>query len=521
MVSSNPGGTPAVSNPFTLTIFGATGDLTRRKLLPSLFTLYQRDLLPDDFIIVGFARRPYDDQSFRAWMAEALREHGDAEGEDDEMRAFLDRLFYHRADLEADADAFTGFAARLDGSPEWPANRLYYLSVKPDFFGPVIERMAEAGLIRPPSSREWTRVVIEKPFGRDLEGARALNRVCLDRLDESQIYRIDHYLGKETVQNMLSFRFGNSIFEPLFNNRLVHHVQITAAETVGMENARGAYYDSAGAVRDMVQNHLLQLLCLAAMEPPSQMTADAIRNEKVKVLQSVTPPSPGCVATTAVRAQYAAGIVSGRPVPGFLEEDRVRTDSRTPTYVALRLEVANWRWAGVPFYLRTGKRLAARATEIVVQFRTPPLHLFQTVACVGDVCDLTRVKPNRLVFRIQPSEGISLRFSAKRPATAIHVEDVEMHFSYADAWPGRPLPDAYERLLLDVLRGDSTLFTRSDEVEAAWRIVQPLLHAWEKLDQGAVYAYPAGSWGPSEADCIFEQYDADWHEPSSKPGKPS
>ena len=501
--------------PFTLTIFGATGDLTRRKLMPALYALFSAGRLPDAFAVVGFARRDYDDASFRDWIGAAIREFAPDPPEAESLARFLRSVHYHRADFESDPEALEAFRARCAREAGWPANRFFYLAVKPDMFGPLVEGLAAAGLVRPPSAEAWSRVVIEKPFGHDLASARALNRRCLDRLDESQIYRIDHYLGKETVQNILSFRFANAIFEPLFNSRLVHHVQITAAETVGMENARGAYYDAAGAVRDMLQNHLLQLLCLAAMEPPAQMTADAIRNEKVKVLQSIVPPSPGCIETAAVRGQYAAGRVGDADVPGFREEARVRPDSKTPTYVALRLAVENWRWAGVPFYLRTGKRMAARATEIVFQFRTPPLQLFETVACVGDVCDLTRAKPNRLIFRIQPREGISLRFSAKRPGAAIQVEDVDMNFGYAETWR-RALPEAYERLLLDVLRGDSTLFTRSDEVEAAWRIVQPLLDAWERHDIGALYPYPAGSWGPTQADCVFEHYDADWHVPAAR-----
>jgi glucose-6-phosphate 1-dehydrogenase len=496
----------------TLVIFGATGDLTHRKLMPALYAMHAGGLLPGRFAVVAFARRPFDDASYRAAVAESIRRFGRVPAADSDLAAFLDRVFYQRADFEQDAGAFRALRDRL-ALPEFPDNALFYLSVTPELFPLAIERLSGEGLLPRGDVRPWRRIVIEKPFGRDLASARDLNRLCLKFLDEPQIYRIDHYLGKETVQNILSFRFANAIFEPLFTNRYVDHVQITAAETVGMEGGRGAFYDATGALRDMMQNHLLQLLCLVAMEPPSRLTADAIRNEKVKVLQSVRPPSPGCVDSLAIRAQYGAGAIDGRPARAYREEDRVAPDSRTPTFAALRVGIENWRWAGVPFCLRTGKRLARRATEIMVQFKVPPLELFQTVECVGDACDFARAKPNRLVFRIQPSEGIALRFSAKRPVLQMHVEDVEMDFSYSDTWK-RELPEAYERLLLDVMRGDSTLFTRSDEVEEAWRIVDPILRAWETLDASPLYAYPAGSWGPPEAEAVFADCDAEWHDPA-------
>jgi len=374
-------------------------------------------------------------------------------------------------------------------------------------FKPKIDRLHQAGLIRPPEESPWSRVVIEKPFGSDLASAMALNRRLRRLLRESQVYRIDHYLGKETVQNLLSFRLANAIFEPLFNNRYVDHVEITASETVGMEKGRGAYFDATGCLRDMVQNHMLQLLCLVAMEPPANLTPDAVRNEKVKVLQSIVPLGRDQVLRAAIRAQYVAGTVDGAPVPGYLEEERVDPDSRTETYAALRLELGNWRWAGVPFYLRTGKRLHRRATEIRVQFKMPPMELFQTVACDGDVCDLTHARPNVLVFRIQPDEGISLRFSAKRPALQMQVESVAMDFTYAETWK-TALPEAYERLLLDVMRGDSTLFTRADEVEAAWRLLEPVLTAWAEDPAVPMYHYRAGTWGPSEADAMMPDENA-------------
>jgi glucose-6-phosphate 1-dehydrogenase len=353
--------------------------------------------------------------------------------------------------------------------------------------------------------------VIEKPFGRDLESARNLNRDVLAHLDESQIYRIDHYLGKETVQNILGFRLANLIFEPVFNWHHVDHIQITAGETVGMESGRGAYYDSAGALRDMVQNHLLQLLCLVAMEPPGNLTADAIRSAKVQLLNSLVPPAPQEIGSKTIRAQYIAGLENGQRIPAYVEEDRVARDSRTESYCALRLGIENWRWAGVPVYLRTGKRLRKRLTEIVIQFKQPPLQLFQTVECEGDYCDLTLSRPNVLGFRIQPDEGISLQFAAKRPSMQFVVESVAMNFSYQQTWK-HSLPEAYERLLLDVMRGDSSLFTRSDQVEAAWRVMAPILAAWQSQPDIPIHTYMPGSWGPAAADDLIRQEGRFWHD---------
>ncbi len=509
--------TPAVDEPFTLTIFGATGDLTRRKLAPALWALFSRGLLPEGFAIVGFARRDYTDNSYRVWLREALFPHVRPPTPEDALDRFLSRVFYHQGDIEADPAAFDAYRTRLKAERFSP-NRLFYLSVKPELFAPIIERLRASGLVRRPRESAWTRVVIEKPFGRDLASAQELNWRCLAHLDESQVYRIDHYLGKETAQNILSFRFANILFEPVFNHQYVDHVQITAAETIGVESGRGGYYDASGALRDMVQNHLLQLMCLVAMEPPARMEADAIRNEKVKVLRSVPSPRVGCVNAMAIAGQYTRGIVDGNPARAYREEERVAPDSRTPTYAALRLNVENWRWAGVPFYLRTGKRLAARATEIVVQFKMPPLQLFETVECVGDVCDLVRARPNRLIFRIQPREGISLRFSAKRPDLRYQVEDVKMNFSYAGTWE-RAVPEAYERLLMDAIRGDPTLFTRSDEVEAAWQIIDPILQAWDGREDSPLYFYEAGSWGPLEAESLFLDPATEWHVPES--GEPN
>jgi glucose-6-phosphate 1-dehydrogenase len=493
---------PRARESLTLTIFGATGDLTHRKLMPALFAMFCEGLLPDHIAIVGFARRDYDDARFRVWMADSIREFSRADVDPAKLEAFCGNLYYHLGDLN-DPDSFSSYQKRLQSDEAFPANHLFYLAVAPAFFEATIRNLEEAELIRPPDADAWTRVVVEKPFGHDLESARALNATVRSHLDESQIFRIDHYLGKETVQNILSFRFANTIFEALFNNRYVDHVEITAAETVGMEKGRGAYFDATGCLRDMVQNHMLQLLCLVAMEPPSSMKADAVRNEKVKVLQSVSPLTPESIHRDAVRGQYNTGQLGGEAVPGYREEDRVDPESHTETYAALKLRLNNWRWAGVPFYLRTGKRLKKRATEIRVWFKAPPLELFQTVACKGDVCDLTHARANVLVFRIQPNEGIYLQIAAKRPAMQLQVESVEMEFDYSETWERR-LPEAYERLLLDVMRGDSTLFTRSDEVEAAWAIIDPVLKQWASDGEIPMHAYPAGSEGPEAAGGLIE-----------------
>jgi glucose-6-phosphate 1-dehydrogenase len=497
-----------VEDPVTITIFGATGDLTQRKLVPALYALYCQGLFRERFTIVGFARRNFSDESFRGRMREAIREFGRLHTEEAALDRFAGRIFYHQGNLE-NAEDFRALQARFQDEEAFPPNRVFYLATTPDHFLPTIQNLSASQLLSAPHGPRWSRVVIEKPFGLDLESARKLNRDALALLDESQIYRIDHYLGKETVQNILGFRLANSIFEPLFNRHHVDHIQITASETTGMESGRGAYYDSAGALRDMVQNHLLQLLCLVAMEPPSNLTADAIRSARVQLLKSLSSPAQHEMMSRSIRGQYRAGVASGKMAPAYPEEERVAPDSRTETYCALRLGIENWRWAGVPVYLRTGKRLKKRVTEIAVQFRQPPLQLFQTVECAGDRCDLTRSHPNVLVFRIQPDEGISLRFSAKRPAMQFVVESVAMIFSYHQTW-NMPLPEAYERLLLDLMRGDPTLFTRSDQVEAAWEVLNPIMRAWKSQPDIPVHAYDPGSWGPRAADEMLRQDGRAW-----------
>ncbi len=391
----------------------------------------------------------------------------------------------------------------LDKSHGTRGNRLFYLAVAPEFFATIIEHLGKAGLIyHPQQESPWSRVVIEKPFGHDLASAKALNRDVSRVLGENQVYRIDHYLGKETVQNIMALRFGNSIFEPIWNRRHVSSVQITVAEEVGMAGGRGAYYDTAGAIRDMVQNHMMQLLCLVAMEPPVTLDADAIRNEKLKVLQSLPTWSPEDVAKNVVRAQYTAGSIEGKEVPGYLQEKGVKPDSKTSPYVTMRLKLNTWRWADVPFYLRTGKRLPKRATEIAIQFRHPPTQLFEPESNETGGA-------NQLVLRIQPNEGASLTFEAKIPGSRRRLQEVRMDFRYGTAFAVPP-PEAYERLLLDVMLGDPTLFTRTDEVESAWRFINNILDAWDQPESSPPVTYPAGTWGPAEADALIGRDGLKW-----------
>jgi glucose-6-phosphate 1-dehydrogenase len=496
----------------TVVIFGGTGDLTRRKLLPALFAMEAEGRLPEKLRIVAFGRRDYTDETFREEMRGEVERFQRVKGEEGDLDRFLDRVDYFKGNLDEE-DSFIRLGKELSNEDKYPANRVFYLSIAPDFFETVVSLLKKGKLLHRPAAEHWSRVVIEKPFGRDLESAHALNLSILRILDESQVYRIDHYLGKETVQNILSFRFANTIFEPVFNNRFVDHIQVTASETVGMESGRGAYFDTAGALRDMMQNHLSQLLCLVTMEPPSGLASDAIRNEKLKVLQSIRVPKLDEIRENVVRAQYAAGQVKGKGVPAYVNEDRVPGDSRTESYVAAKFFIDNWRWSGVPMFLRTGKRMAKKQTSITIQFKKPPMELFRTVECEGDMCDLTEAMPNQLTFRIQPDEGISLHFATKRPSMHMVVEDSELAFDYSENYEGS-LPEAYERLLLDVMRGDSTLFMRSDEVEAAWRIMDPILQAWQERDQRIpLHFYSPGTWGPLAADELFEDEVGQWNNP--------
>lgn len=499
-------------DPFALVMFGATGDLAARKLFPAIFALARGPFLPARFLVIGVGRRGKDDAAFREDVRKALATaHADAPRE--KVDGFLGHVFYHRADFTT-AEGLAGLGERLDELEEahgLPGNRLFYLATDPEFFVPLVAGLADKGLTRTDESR-WARTVIEKPFGRDLASALELDRRVLEHLRPEQIYRIDHYLGKDTVQNLLGFRFGNAVFEPLFNRRYVDHVQITVAETVGMEGRRGAFYEQAGALRDVVQNHLLQLLALAAMEPPATLTARDVKDAKLQVLRNLDPIVGDAVGQRVVRAQYTGGSIGGAPVHGYREEEGVARDSTTETYVALRVGVENWRWAGVPFLLRTGKCMERRVTEVAIHFKQPPRKLFRTVECEGDFCDLSEARANVLTFRIQPAEGVALDFSAKRPGMSLDLEARRLSFDYAGSY-GRPLPEAYERLIFDALRGDPTLFMRADELEAAWGFVTPILETWAARGGKDLASYPAGSWGPIQADELARGCDGGWRRP--------
>lgn len=496
----------------TIVIFGASGDLTARKLVPALYQLAREGFLSSKSPIVGVARRPKTDDEFRKEMEEAAMDHARGGLGDDQWAKFASRLYYHQLDISDPAEypALNDRLTSLEKTAGIGQHRVVYLATTPDLFVPATEALSKARMIPKPGAPETLRVVFEKPFGRDLASAQELTGILSRLLHEDQIFRIDHYLGKETVQNILLFRFGNAIFEPLLNRNHVDHVQITVAEAQGIERGRGGYYDNSGALRDVLQNHVLQLLCLIAMEPPAMFRGKEIRDEKLKVLQALREGA-GKLSDWAIAGQYTAAEIAGKPVPGYLQEDRIPPNSRRETYVALDVRIDNWRWAGVPFYLRTAKRLPARVSEIAIQFKPPPLSLFKTVECDGDFCQLVENRPNQLIFRIQPKEAITLRVSSKRPGMQYQIHPVRMDFSFEEEF-AIGLPEAYERLLLDVLRGDSTLFTRSDELEAAWQFVTPILQAWEKPDHKPEQ-YPAGSWGPTAADAMLARHGASWRKP--------
>jgi glucose-6-phosphate 1-dehydrogenase len=492
--------------PLAMVIFGASGDLTRRKLIPALYNLALERLLPPGFSVVGFARQEMDTHIFRARMREAVNEFSRRRPVDDAVwESFAQGLTYVRGDF-TDEGAFGRLGAHLDQLDETRGtlgNRMFYLATPPDLYDDIIDNIGLHGL-KGERERAWQRVIVEKPFGRDLDTARELNQKVNEVFAERDVFRIDHYLGKETVQNIIAFRFANGIFEPLWNRQYVDHVQITVAESIGVEG-RGGYYEEAGALRDMVQNHLMQLLTLVAMEPPVELTADPVRDEKVKVLRAVRPIKPDLVRRFTVRAQYAAGFEAGDPVPGYLQEDRVDPDSLTETFVALKLFVDNWRWAGVPFYLRTGKRLPKRVSEIAIQFKRAPHLLFS-----GNAAE--RMDPNVLALGIQPDEGIALKFAVKVPGPMMNLRSVHMGFQYGTSFNVQS-PDAYERLLLDAMLGDGTLFTRRDEVEAAWDIVTQILRGWSMMQTDRLPQYEAGDWGPVEADAFLKMEGRTWRQP--------
>jgi glucose-6-phosphate 1-dehydrogenase len=480
-------------HPTALVIFGATGDLAQRKLLPALYNLAHEGALPERFALVGNARSEMTDDEFREMAIQSVRTFSRRQPDEKVLAKLFDDVRYVTGSFDEDGvyEGIAGALGEFDELVGMALNRCFYLSTAPTFFPVIVDALGRHGLAQHDAAE--VRVVIEKPFGRSLAEARALNARVLSVFQEQQIFRIDHYLGKETVQNVLALRFANNMFEPLWNRNYIDHVQITAAEDIGI-GSRAGYYDSAGALRDLVQNHMLQLLSLLCMEPPVAFEADAVRDEKVKVLRAIPAPSPVEVPEIAVRAQYGPGIVAGEEVPGYLEEPGVPSDSTTETYAALRLEVQNWRWAGVPMYLRTGKRLARKVTEIAVTLKPVPHMAFQSELSMG-------VKPNVLVLTVQPNEGVSLSIGAKIPGTRMAIRTVNMEFLYGTAFMSES-PEAYERLIIDAMRGDATLFTRNDEVEAQWTICDPILQAWSQMP-GPLAQYPAGSQGPAEADRLL------------------
>jgi glucose-6-phosphate 1-dehydrogenase len=492
--------------PCSIVIFGASGDLTARKLIPALYHLYQDQQMPAAFRVIGFARREKTDDSWRAELRAALDEFSRTKPVNDAVwREFAANVVYCQGDL-TDAAAYQKLAALLDafGDAALRQHLLFYLATPPSQFGEVAGHLHDARLLERHGGQGWQRLVVEKPFGHDLASARALNHELTRFAHEQQVFRIDHYLGKETVQNILMFRFSNSIFERLWNRESVDHVQITVSEQMGV-GSRGGYYEEAGALRDMVQNHMLQVLSLVAMEPPVSLEAESIRDEKVKLLKSIRPLTPDAVARQVVRGQYFAGVVNGQPQPGYRQEPKVRPDSNVETYVALKLFVDNWRWSGVPFYLRTGKCLPLSASEVRVQFRPTPHVLF---AAAGN----GRLDANALTLRLQPNEGISMRFNGKVPGTSLAVRPVRMHFAY-DAEFGAYTPEAYERLLLEAMEGDATLFIRRDEVETAWQIVDSIRRGWEGRSLTNREFYAAGTWGPVAAEDLLAESGHVWHDP--------
>jgi glucose-6-phosphate 1-dehydrogenase len=495
----NPYAAPV--GPAAIVIFGAAGDLTKRKLVPSLYNLRAANLLCDDVAIVGIARAPLDAAAFREKLAAELKDFATAPLDRAHVDWLLSRVEYVAGTFEDPAtySRLRSQLAALDKQRKTRGNYLHYLATAPEYFAPVVEHLGASGLTNQDDGA-WRRVIVEKPFGRDLDSARALNADLRRTLSEEQIYRIDHYLGKETVQNIMVFRFGNGMFEPIWNRRYIDNVQITVAEDLGVES-RGGYYDTAGCLRDMVPNHLLQLVSLVAMEPPTSFEAEAVREEKAKVLRAIQPMSPERVLTHAVRGQYGAGVASGEHVPAYRAEERVSPHSNTETFAAMHLSIDNWRWADVPFYVRTGKRLARRVSEIAIQFRRPPQLLFRNTP-------VEHLARNVLLIRVQPDEGISLRFGAKIPGPSVRMGNVAMEFKYASAF-GKSTSTGYETLLYDCLKGDP-LFQREDMVESGWSIVKPVLDVWSALPPRNFPNYAAGTWGPKEADEMLARDGRAW-----------
>src|SRR6266496_3788196 len=496
--NSRPGKT---ADPCVMVIFGVTGDLAKRKLFPALYNLAKQELLSREFAVVGVARSPMSDDEFRKRISAEMKEFATDALDQDLWEWFIRRMHYVDGDFP-DKNLYSKLGETLkkvDQDHSTHGNYFFYMATAPDFFGTIAQNLAGAGLLQ--ENQHWRRIVIEKPFGHDIDSARALNKCLLQVAEEKQIYRIDHYLGKETVQNILALRFANGIFEPVWNRRYIDHVQISVAETVGVEQ-RGGYYDESGALRDMVPNHIMQLISLTAMEPPISFQADAVRDEQAKILHAIQPHSSEDVLSRTVRGQYGDGIVDAKRVPAYRAESGVPPKSKTETFVAMKLAIDNWRWADVPFYLRTGKRLPAQNTHIVIQFRRAPFVLFRDTP-------VENLMPNQLVLHIQPEEGISLQFAAKVPGPVMQLGEVDMDFEYADYF-GQTPNTGYERLLHDCMIGDATLVQRADMVEAGWSIVNPVMDVWKALPPRNFPNYPAGCWGPKESNDLLEREGRHW-----------
>ena len=491
-------------DPCTIVIFGASGDLTKRKLLPALYNLKALKLLPENFAVIGVAVSDSNDALFRSQITSEIQQFATRPVDQAEWADFSSRSYYISGDFN-NPDTFQQLGAKIaEVQKTWnlPGNVLFYLAISPSFFGKVVEQLGNAGLTEE-KHEAWRRIIIEKPFGHDLQSARDLNADLIKHVAESQIYRIDHYLGKETVQNIMVFRFGNSVFEPIWNRRYIDYVQITVAEELGVE-LRGGYYDHSGVTRDMVQNHILSVLSLVAMEPPTSISGDSVRNEKVKVLEAIRPMEPEEVLANTVRGQYGAGIIGGKNVPAYRTEPDVNPQSNTETFVAMKLEVDNWRWADVPFFIRSGKRLATHTTQIVIGFKRTPLLLF------GKGAD-ENIMPNRLVIHVQPDEGITMDIHAKRPGPGVSIANVPLDFSYKE-FGESTAATGYETLLYDCMVGDMTLFHRYDSVDASWRIVNPILDVWQALHPRDFPNYAAGTWGPDASDRLIEKSGHSWHQ---------
>jgi glucose-6-phosphate 1-dehydrogenase len=489
-----------------LVIFGASGDLTKRKLIPALYDLYLNKMLPERFAVLGVSRTNFSDDAFRDEMQTALKQFIDHNPDQKRLNSFLSCLFYQQV-ASNDANDYAILKKRLstlEKDLNTQGNTIYYLSTPPNLYGKIPESLGSNGLSGTTNNQGWKRLIVEKPFGFDLNSAQDLNQRIQRHFREDQIYRIDHYLGKETVQNIIAFRFSNGIFEPLWNRNYIDHVQITAAEQIGVET-RGGYYDDSGALRDMLQNHLLQILATITMEPPARFNDLAVRDETVKVFQSLRSFRPEEVSRHVVRGQYISSQIDGESIKSYREEKKVPAHSRTETFVAVKAFIDNWRWGDVPFYIRTGKRLPTRVTEIVIQFKKTPHRLFTA----DEICEVSQ---NQLILRIQPDEGIVLRFGMKMPGAGFQIKNVNMDFHYQDLGDIR-IASAYERLLLDCMLGDATLYARADAVEACWTFVDPILNTWQKDNSAKLYGYPAGTWGPKEASNLFSTDDKDWHYP--------